>query len=102
MPRADTRTAITGLKQAYGFGEEFAAALAVVAIALTGDPTVPGGGTWSIGGSYPKFLLGGLLSNPSGISNSHNSYESDASPGRVSPDRAQQLQVTDNCRPMLI
>jgi hypothetical protein len=76
--------AVAGLKQAYGFGEQFAAALAAIAIALTGDPTGPAGGTWSIGGPYTPSLLGGLLSNPSGISFSHNTYESDASPGRVS------------------
>lgn len=71
---------MTGLSQAYSFGDEFAAALAVVAIALTGDPTSL---TWSIGGSYSPGLLGGLLSNPEGISFSHNAYESDASPARV-------------------
>jgi hypothetical protein len=80
-------TAVAGLKQAYGFGEEFAAALSVIAIALTGDPTGPAGGTWSIGGPYTPSLLGGVLSNPSGISFSHNSYESDASPGRVSSNK---------------
>ncbi len=73
-------SAIDGLGAAYGFGAEFAAALSVVAIALTGDPTA---GTWSIGGSYKPGLLDGLLSNPSGISYSHNKYESDASPTRV-------------------
>lgn len=73
--------AVTGLAQAYGFGNEFAAALSAIAIALTGDPT---SGTWSIGGSYVPAILGNLLSNPSGISYSHNTYESDASPGHVS------------------
>lgn len=72
--------AIDGLSQAYSFGDEFAAALAVVAIALTGDPV---GETWSIGGPYTP-VLGGLLSTPEGISFSHNTYESDASPARVS------------------
>lgn len=71
---------MTGLNQAYSFGEEFAAALSVVAIALTGDPTSL---TWSIGGPYSPGLLGGLLSNPEGIAFSHNAYESDASPARV-------------------
>lgn len=73
-------TAVTGLSQAYSFGVEFAAALSVVAIALTGDPVAQ---TWSIGGSYPPALLSGLLTNPEGISHSHNAYESDASPARV-------------------
>ncbi|KAH6663854.1 hypothetical protein B0J14DRAFT_630715 [Halenospora varia] len=70
---------VTGLSQAYSFGPEFAAALSVIAIGLTGDPTA---GTWSIGGPYPPSLLGGLLSNPTGISRSHNVYESDTSPAR--------------------
>lgn len=73
--------AIDGLSQAYSFGDEFAAALSVVAIALTGDPVA---GTWSIGGPYTPSLLDGLLSDPEGISFSHNAYESDASPARVS------------------
>ncbi|TVY13783.1 Aromatic peroxygenase [Lachnellula arida] len=68
---------ITGLSQAYSFGDEFAAALSVIAIALTGDPVA---GTWSIGGPYSGAL--GLLSEPEGISYSHNQYESDASPAR--------------------
>lgn len=73
--------AITGLGQAYSFGPEFAAALAAVAVTLVGDPIAQ---TWSIGGPYPASLLGALLSNPEGISRSHNAYESDASPARVS------------------
>lgn len=85
---ADTvAEAVTGLAQAYGFGNEFAAALSAIAIALTGDPT---SGTWSIGGSYVPALLGNLLSNPSGISYSHNTYESDASPGRVGSQTSRQ------------
>ncbi|CAI6290656.1 unnamed protein product [Periconia digitata] len=66
---------VTGLGAAYGFGPEFAAALAVIAIALTGDPV---GQKWSIGGPFAP-VLGGLLSTPEGISFSHNTYESDAS-----------------------
>lgn len=72
--------AVDGLGAAYGFGPEFAAALAVVAIALTGDPV---GQKWSIGGPFAP-ALGGLLSTPEGISWSHNTYESDASIVRVS------------------
>ena len=71
--------AVNGLADAYGFGPEFAAALAVIAIALTGDPV---GQKWSIGGPFSP-VLGGLLSTPSGISFSHNTYESDASIVRV-------------------
>jgi hypothetical protein len=82
--------AVTGLGAAYGFGPEFAAALSAVAIALTGDPT---SGTWSIGGSYSPGLLSGLLSNPEGISYSHNSYESDASPTRVSFNMPHNISI---------
>lgn len=66
--------AVNGLAAAYGFGHEFAAALAVIAIALTGDPI---GQRWSIGGPFSPALP--LLSNPTGISWSHNTYEADAS-----------------------
>ncbi|KAF2658637.1 Cloroperoxidase [Lophiostoma macrostomum CBS 122681] len=66
---------VDGLAAAYGLGREFAAALAVIAITLTGDPLSQ---TWSIGGPFTP-LLGGLLSTPEGISFSHNAYESDAS-----------------------
>jgi hypothetical protein len=57
-----------GLGEAYSLGPEFAAALAVIAITLTGDPTA---GTWSIGQSYAPEILDGLLSDPEGISNSY-------------------------------
>ncbi|KAH8601004.1 hypothetical protein B0O99DRAFT_681860 [Bisporella sp. PMI_857] len=70
---------ITGLNQAYSFGPEFAAALAAFAVGFTGDPTTT---RWSIGGPFSPGLLGGLLSDPKGISFSHNLYESDASPAR--------------------
>ncbi|KAF2122406.1 Chloroperoxidase [Lophiotrema nucula] len=66
---------VSGLGAAYGFGSEFAAALAVIAITLTGDPV---GQKWSVGGPFTP-VLGGLLSTPGGISYSHNTYESDAS-----------------------
>ncbi|KAF2729210.1 Cloroperoxidase [Polyplosphaeria fusca] len=66
---------VDGLAAAYGFGQEFAAALAVVAVTLTGDPV---GQKWSIGGPFTP-VLGGLTSTPGGISYSHNTYESDAS-----------------------
>ncbi|KAF2803216.1 Cloroperoxidase [Mytilinidion resinicola] len=82
LPRTgitSVQTTVDGLSKAYGFGPEFAAALSAIAIALTGDPT---GLTWSIGGPYPPALLGGVITNPEGISYSHNAYESDASPTR--------------------
>jgi hypothetical protein len=55
----------------------------VIAIALTGDPIA---GTWSIGAGFSPGIpiLDGLLTNPEGISYSHNEYESDASIVRVS------------------
>lgn len=66
----------------------------MIAIALTGDPVA---GTWSIGGPYSGAL--GLLSEPEGISFSHNQYESDASPARVSfqfMPKSTQLIVHDS------
>jgi hypothetical protein len=63
--------------------QSFGAALVVIAIALTGDPTA---GTWSIGGGFSPGIpiVDGLLTNPEGISFSHNTYESDASIVRAS------------------
>ncbi|KAF2799324.1 Cloroperoxidase [Melanomma pulvis-pyrius CBS 109.77] len=77
LPRSgvpNIQQTVNGLAAAYGFGQEFAAALSVIAIALTGDPL---GQRWSIGGPFSPALP--LLSSPRGISFSHNSYESDAS-----------------------
>lgn len=54
--------------------------LGLLGVAFAGNPITE---TWSIGGSYPLGLLGGLLSGPSGLSNSHNRYESDSSASRV-------------------
>lgn len=48
--------------------------LAIISIALAGDPVA---GTWSIGGEYTPVT--GLLGQPSGIAGTHNQYESDAS-----------------------
>jgi hypothetical protein len=59
---------------------DLAGFLAAVAVALMGDYLTQ---TWSIGGTYPVTNLGGLLSNPGGILNSHNRYEGDASVCRV-------------------
>jgi hypothetical protein len=60
---------------------EFSAFLAVIGILRGGDPLT---GTWSIGGKYSDGIIGGLLTSPKGISNSHNTYENDASMTRVS------------------
>jgi hypothetical protein len=79
-PMLTARIAIVGLDQAYSFGADFSGPLAIIAIVLTGDLTSL---TWSIGQGYKPALLGELLSDPEGISFSHNSYESDASIVRV-------------------
>ena len=47
---------------------------------MTGDPVL---GTWSIGGAPPtNVLTKALLGQSQGISNSHNTYETDMSIGR--------------------
>lgn len=66
--------AIDGLGAAYSMSPELAAALAVIAIGVVGDPIA---GTWSIGTGQPGSL--GLLGQPTGIVGSHNRYEGDAS-----------------------
>lgn len=71
-------SAIDGLGAAYSMSEDLALALAVIAIAISGDPI---SGTWSIGGGYPGTL--GLLGKPSGIVGTHSRYEGDASIVRV-------------------
>lgn len=66
----------------FGMGIDLATFLSVYGAVIDGDLT-----SWSIGGVPPAGLLSpltsiGLLSEPGGISNSHNKYESDASPTR--------------------
>ena len=73
-----TNLAITGLGAAYNMSPDLALALAIISIAISGDPIA---GTWSIGGEFPKTL--GLLGNPTGIMGTHNRYEGDASIVRV-------------------
>jgi hypothetical protein len=60
-------------------GIDLATFLAVYGAVIDGDLT-----SWSIGGPPPSDLLSsvGLLSQPQGISGSHNKYENDASPTR--------------------
>ncbi|KAG4439488.1 hypothetical protein IFR05_005024 [Cadophora sp. M221] len=67
--------AVDGLGKAYAMSPELSAALAVIAIALAGDPLT---NTWSIGAGFPALLplIGG---NPSGIVGTHNQYEGDVS-----------------------
>lgn len=72
--------------------KELAAGLAVIAIAISGDPIAR---TWSIGeGFKPKVGLTGM---PTGIVGTHSRYEGDASIVRVSlycaPLPALQLTV---------
>jgi hypothetical protein len=57
---------------------ELGAALAAIAIAISGDPVA---GTWSIGAGYNGVV--GLLGRPTGIVGTHSRYEGDASIVRV-------------------
>lgn len=68
-------TATQGLAEAYGMSPDLAIFLAIISIALAGDPVA---GTWSIGGEYEPTVP--LLTGPAtGIAGTHNQYESDAS-----------------------
>ncbi|KAH6712757.1 Chloroperoxidase [Leptodontidium sp. MPI-SDFR-AT-0119] len=71
---ATTQQTIDGLGAAYSMSPELALALAVISIAISGDPIA---GKWSIGGSFPGTL--GLLGTPTGIVGTHNRYEGNAS-----------------------
>ena len=71
---------ITGLEAAFGMGPGLSGFLAAYAILMNGDPLLQ---TWSIGGAPPSNpLTKGLLGQAQGISNAHNTYESDMSIGR--------------------
>lgn len=59
-------------------GSTFAIVGSALGVVYAGDFV---SGTWSIGGSYPALPL---LSNPPGLLGTHNKYEGDASPTRVS------------------
>lgn len=72
------RVAITGLGELYSMSADLALVLAVISIAISGDPIA---GTWSIGGGFNPAI--GLLGKPSGILGTHNRYEGDASIVRV-------------------
>lgn len=76
---SDGLSAIDGLGAAYSMSTDLSLILAVIAIAISGDPIA---GTWSIGGGYAGTL--GLLGKPQGIVGTHNRYEGDASIVRVS------------------
>lgn len=70
-----TSQTTTGLFKAFGMSPDLAIFLAVLSIAISGDPVA---GTWSIGGAY-KSAIPLLTGTPTGIAGTHNQYESDAS-----------------------
>lgn len=71
---------ITGLEAAFGMGPGLSGFLGAYAILMNGDPLLQ---TWSIGGAPASNpLTSGLLGQAQGISNAHNTYESDMSIGR--------------------
>ncbi|USW57809.1 Putative chloroperoxidase [Septoria linicola] len=78
LPRngiANTEQTTRGLAQAFGMSPDLAIFLAILSIAIAGDPVA---GTWSIGGEYqPTVPL--LTGRATGIAGTHNQYESDAS-----------------------
>ncbi|KAH7399884.1 hypothetical protein BKA64DRAFT_744567 [Cadophora sp. MPI-SDFR-AT-0126] len=77
LPRngiATIQQTMDGLGAAYSMSTDLSLALAVISIAISGDPVA---GKWSIGGAFPGTL--GLLGQPSGIVGTHNRYEGDAS-----------------------
>lgn len=68
----------------FGMGLDIATFLSTYGTVFDGDPLslTPG---WSIGGptqNQGSGLTSGLLSQPQGISGSHNKYETDSSPTR--------------------
>ncbi|KAK0103058.1 hypothetical protein ONS95_000765 [Cadophora gregata] len=73
--KVTTTQTITGLGEAYNMSPDLSLFLAIVSIALAGDPLTQ---TWSIGGAFPPSVPL-LFGNPSGIAGTHNQYESDAS-----------------------
>jgi hypothetical protein len=75
---ANADKAVTGLGEAYNMSPDLALFLAVVSIALAGDPV---SGRWSIGGSFTPTLP---IFPATGIAGTHNQYEGDASIVRVS------------------
>lgn len=88
---ANSVAAVDGLAAAYNMAPDLSGVLAVLSIAICGDPIA---GTWSIGGGYPGAL--GLLGQPTGILGTHNRYEGDASIVRVSIDHITLLRsLTD-------
>lgn len=69
---------IQACTKVFGMGEDLATFLAIYGSIISGN-----GYEWSIGGPTPSVPgLAGVIGNPSGISGSHNKYESDVSPTR--------------------
>ena len=68
---------VSATNTVFGMGLDLATFLSVYGAVMDGDLT-----SWSIGGPPPSGLVSGLLSQPRGISYSHNKYESDVSPTR--------------------
>ncbi|KAI1356737.1 hypothetical protein F5Y01DRAFT_321125 [Xylaria sp. FL0043] len=67
---------VSGTMEAFGMGVDLATFLSIYGAVFDGDLT-----SYSIGGPVPSLLgLGGLLTEPQGLSGSHNKYEGDASP----------------------
>lgn len=75
---ANHYTAVTGMADLYNMAPDLSLFLAVVSIALSGDPVA---GTWSIGSGFTPVLP---LTTAGGLVSTHNKYEGDASFGRVS------------------
>lgn len=68
---------VDATNKVFGMGVDLATFLSVYGAVMDGDLT-----SWSIGGPPGSSLTLGLLSQPQGISGSHNKYETDGSPTR--------------------
>jgi len=69
---------IEATNEVFGMGLDLATFLSTYAAVMDGDLT-----SWSIGGAPgSSSLLSGLLSQPQGLTGSHNKYETDGSPTR--------------------
>ncbi|GIZ48876.1 hypothetical protein CKM354_001191900 [Cercospora kikuchii] len=99
LPRngiASIAQTVSGLGALYNLGPRISAALAVYAIATTGNVVE---GVWSIGGPLPEFpLTNPLIGTGQGLSFSHNIYEGDSSIGRgdsyINNGDAHSLNIT--------
>lgn len=83
---------VAATNSVFGMGVDLATFLSVYGAVMDGDLT-----SWSIGGPSGATSLTGLLSQPRGISFSHNKYETDGSPTRgdlYQYGNAYELQLT--------